>query len=50
MAQHDYDTNVKAKEEIELLMSINNQQLAILRELKRMATAEVPDMDRNPGT
>lgn len=50
MAQHDYDTNVKAKEEIELLMSINNQQLAILRELKRMATAEVPDMDRYPGT
>ena len=38
MAQHDYDTNVKAKEEIELLMDINNQQLEILHELRRLAT------------
>ena len=38
MAQHDYDTNVKAKEEIELLMAINNQQLEILHELRRLAT------------
>ncbi|YCH07729.1 DUF1003 domain-containing protein [Arthrobacter sp. alpha11c] len=33
MAQHDYDTNLKAKEEIELLITINREQLAILREL-----------------
>ena len=38
MAQHDYDTNVKAKEEIDLLMAINNQQLEILHELRRLAT------------
>src|SRR5438874_1328035 len=28
MAQHDYDTNVAAKEEIEALMAINREQLA----------------------
>ena len=42
MAQHDYDTNVKAKEEIELLMDINNQQLEILHELRRLATRGRP--------
>ncbi|WP_427004988.1 DUF1003 domain-containing protein [Pseudarthrobacter sp. H2] len=40
MAQHDYDTNVKAKEEIELLMAINSQQLEILKELRELATAK----------
>lgn len=50
MAQHDYDTNVKAKEEIELLMDINNQQLEILHELRRLATAEGLDLDRSPDT
>ncbi|MGF6832374.1 putative membrane protein [Paenarthrobacter sp. TE4293] len=34
MAQHDYDTNLKAKEEIGLLITINREQLAILQELK----------------
>ncbi|RAX45277.1 DUF1003 domain-containing protein [Arthrobacter sp. AQ5-06] len=37
MAQHDYDTNVKAKEEIERLTTINNEQLEILRELRSLA-------------
>jgi len=37
MAQHDYDTNLKAKEEIELLININRQQLEILHELKLLA-------------
>lgn len=36
MAQHDYDTNLKSKEEIELLMDINRQQLEILRELQQL--------------
>ena len=35
MAQHDYDTNLKAKEEIELLITINREQLEILKELRR---------------
>ena len=50
MAQHDYDTNVEAKGEIELLLDINNQQLEILHELRRLATAEGLDLDRSPGT
>ena len=50
MAQHDYDTNLKAKEEIDLLMEINNQHLEILHELRRLATAEDLDLDRGPGT
>ncbi len=36
MAKHDYDTNMKSKEEIELLMDINRQQLEILRELQQL--------------
>ncbi|MDP9887490.1 DUF1003 domain-containing protein [Pseudarthrobacter enclensis] len=37
MAQHDYDTNTEAKEEVELLISINRIQLEILQELKKSA-------------
>lgn len=37
MAQHDYDTNLRAKEEIELLITMNRQQLELLEELKRVA-------------
>jgi uncharacterized membrane protein len=33
MARHDYDTDREAKAGIERLMRINEQQLAILREL-----------------
>jgi uncharacterized membrane protein len=40
MAQHDYDTNTKAKEEIELLIAINREQLAILQELKKVGSPE----------
>lgn len=36
MAQHDYDTNLKAEKEIQALMTINRQQLEILAELKAM--------------
>jgi len=38
MAQHDYDTNVEAKKEIELLISMNRVQLEILQELKKAAS------------
>ena len=37
MAQHDYDTNVRAKTEIEQLMAINREQLEILQELRRLS-------------
>lgn len=35
MAQHDYETNVRAEKEIQALMEINRQQLELLRELQR---------------
>lgn len=34
LAQHDFETNIAAKREIEQLMEINRAQLAILRELR----------------
>ena len=34
LSQHDFDTNVAAKREIEELMDINRTQLALLRELR----------------
>jgi len=34
MAEHDYQTNVSAKKEIELLMAINQEQLEIIKELR----------------
>jgi uncharacterized membrane protein len=40
MAQHDFDTNTRAKEEIELLIAINREQLEILRELNKAAAFE----------
>jgi uncharacterized membrane protein len=40
MAQHDYDTNVKAKEEVERLTAINTEQLEILRELQSLAASQ----------
>jgi len=33
MAQHDYDTNVGAKKEVEELMAINRHQLKLIEEL-----------------
>jgi uncharacterized membrane protein len=39
MSKHDRDTNVKSKEEIDLLMTINSQQLEILRELQVLAAS-----------
>jgi uncharacterized membrane protein len=35
MAQHDYDTNVRAKTEIEQLMAINKEQLELIKELTK---------------
>jgi uncharacterized membrane protein len=50
MAQHDFDTNTKAKEEIELLITINREQLAILQELKNLASFEGLNFQGRPGT
>jgi uncharacterized membrane protein len=40
LSQHDYDTNVAAKHEIEQLMNINRQQLQMLEELKQLLAAQ----------
>jgi uncharacterized membrane protein len=50
MAQHDFDTNTQAKEEIELLITINREQLAILQELKKLASFEGLNFQGRPGT
>ena len=34
MAQADYETNVRAKKEIELLMAINQEQLELIKQLR----------------
>lgn len=36
MAQHDYETDVRAEVQIEMLLAINSEQLEILRELRAM--------------
>ncbi|MEZ2387965.1 hypothetical protein AB6813_00210 [bacterium RCC_150] len=36
MAQHDFETDVRAETYIEQLMAINNQQLEILQELRAL--------------
>ncbi|MBB6404427.1 DUF1003 domain-containing protein [Arthrobacter sp. AZCC_0090] len=41
MAQHDYDTDVAARSDIGLLLKINEQQLEILRELRRITPDSV---------
>ena len=45
MAQHDYDTDVRAEDEIHKLTDINNQQLEILRELRQL----LAERDRDGG-
>jgi uncharacterized membrane protein len=39
LAQHDYETNLAAKREIEELMAINREQLEILRDLRALGIA-----------
>jgi uncharacterized membrane protein len=40
LAQHDYDTNVAAKRDIEELIAINKTQLDIIQELRAMQAAQ----------
>ncbi|WP_366513393.1 DUF1003 domain-containing protein [Herbiconiux sp.] len=42
LAQHDFETNVAAKQEIEELMAINRTQLALLAELSSGRTPRDP--------
>lgn len=36
MAKHDYETNIEAEKEIEQLMAINQRQLEIIQDLKKL--------------
>ena len=38
LSQHDYDTNVAAKADIEALLQINHKQLEIITELQKILT------------
>lgn len=40
MAQHDYETNLAAKAEIEALMEINQRQLEIIEDLHKLLKTE----------
>jgi uncharacterized membrane protein len=40
MAEHDYETNVRAEKEIQLLMHINEEQLEIIKHLRAKLNAE----------
>lgn len=40
MAEHDYETNVQAKKEVEELMELNRQQLHRIEELLKLVKAD----------
>ena len=42
MAQHDYDTNVRSKKEIEELMEINKRQLEMIEKLNSVIQKQNP--------
>jgi uncharacterized membrane protein len=40
LAQHDYDTNIAAKADIEALLEINNRQIRMLHDLQQLLDQE----------
>lgn len=42
MAQHDYDTNVESKKEVEELMELNRRQLVLIEELATQLREKKP--------
>jgi uncharacterized membrane protein len=46
LAQHDYDTNIAAKADIEALLEINNRQIRMLRELQVLLDRQHPAGER----
>ena len=40
LAQHDYDTNVAAKADIERLIEINNRQIEMIRDLHQLLAGQ----------
>ena len=45
LAQHDYDTNISAKADIEALLEINNRQVEMLRGLQQLLDRQHPADD-----
>ncbi|GAA4480259.1 DUF1003 domain-containing protein [Microbacterium panaciterrae] len=45
LAKHDFDTNIAAKEDIEILLEINRRQLAMIIELHKIARAATSTED-----
>ncbi|HUG49902.1 MAG TPA: DUF1003 domain-containing protein [Terrimesophilobacter sp.] len=45
LAQHDYDTNISAKADIEALLEINNRQVEMLRGLQQLLDRQRPADD-----
>lgn len=52
MAQHDYETNVRAEKEIETLMAINQEQLELIKQLRAelgiRAPIRTPELHKKP--
>lgn len=46
MAKHDYETNIRAKREIEELMEINHQQLVLINKLHKLHTELVEKLEK----
>ncbi|MEO7349940.1 MAG: DUF1003 domain-containing protein [Terrimesophilobacter sp.] len=49
LAQHDYDTNLAAKADIEHLMEINRRQLVIVEELRELLRATGASVQASPS-
>ncbi len=49
LAQHDYDTNLAAKVDIEQLMEINRRQLVIIEELRELLPAFTASPQGSPS-
>ena len=45
LAQHDYDTNISAKADIEALLEINNRQIRMLGDLQQLLDRQHPTGD-----
>ncbi len=48
LAQHDYDTNLAAKQDIEALLAINKRQVDMIEELRTLLTERKPRPKRAP--
>lgn len=50
LAQHDYDTNVAAKLDVEALLDVTSEQLRLLRDLHDDLTRRLEVLERGPSS